>query len=341
MQIFTDNDLSQHHSLAVQAQAKYFVISKSVADLQDLIQDPIWQVEPKYILGAGSNTLFVNNFPGLIIKIEIPGINIHKETANEVILEIGAGINWHRLVEYSLQHGYSGLENLSLIPGTVGAAPIQNIGAYGVELKDVFVSLAGFNTLTKRIENFNNHECDFAYRDSIFKRALKNTIIITTIKLRLQKNAKCNISYKALNEYLTENKISKLDPRTISDAEIAIRTAKLPDPKVLANAGSFFKNPMIANQKFLELKQEHPDIQHYATADEIKIPAAWLIEQCGWKGKKINHAGMHAQQALVLINYGAASGSELLQLAKTVQADVFAKFKIKLIPEVNIINFST
>lgn len=289
------------------------------------------------MLGGGSNILFVNDFEGLVIHLNIKGREIIEENDKEVLIRVGAGENWHETVMYAVDNGWGGIENLSLIPGSVGAAPIQNIGAYGVELEDVFESLEAIDLETGISKTFDKKSCKFGYRDSVFKNELKGKYIITEVTLRLQKDPDVNRTYGALSEHLKEKGISDPDIKDISETVISIRQSKLPDPAKIGNTGSFFKNPVISEEAFRELQKEYPEIPNYPAGDEIKIPAAWLIDQCGWKGKQIGDAGVHKAHALVIVNYGNANGGEIIELAEKIRHSVFKKFGVKLIPEVNIV----
>jgi len=295
------------------------------------------QALPRIVLGGGSNILFTQDFPGVVIKISIPGIHKVDEDENHVWLRIGAGENWHQLVLYCLQNGYGGIENLSLIPGTVGAAPLQNIGAYGVELRDVFDQLSAVRINDQATEIFSHQQCQFGYRDSIFKTQLKNQYIITTVSLRLNKKPVLHTDYGGLKQTLQNMQIEQLSIKAVSDAVIKIRTEKLPDPKKIGNAGSFFKNPIIDSQQLAFLLKKFPEMPHFTTETEhYKIPAAWLIEQCGWKGYRIGNAGVHVQHALVLVNYGNERGGVIKKLAEDIQKSVKEKFAVELTPEVNM-----
>lgn len=291
------------------------------------------------VLGGGSNVLIKEDLPGLVIFNRLKGISIVSETDEEVVLKVAAGENWHDLVMYTVEQNWGGLENLSLIPGSVGAAPMQNIGAYGVELKDVIQSVSTLRWESGASRIFSKEECHFAYRSSIFKTAAKGKYLIAGIQIKLKKNpSHFDISYGALADTLEEMGVQELSVKAISDAVIQIRQSKLPDPAVLGNAGSFFKNPEIPEQQAFDLRRKHPDLPLYTLPDNlVKIPAAWLIEQCGWKGLQVGQTGNHAQQALVVVNYGQATGMEILNHALRVQASVEAKFGIVLESEVNII----
>ncbi len=329
-----NQSLLPYNTFGVDVNAKAFVEVNSVDELRNVL---LRNAFPIIVLGGGSNILLTKDLNVLVIKNNILGKTIVEEKEDHAIIEVGAGENWHELVLWSLGNGLSGIENLSLIPGLVGAAPIQNIGAYGVELKDVFVKLEAIGLSTGKNIIFSKEDCQFDYRDSIFKLDLKGKYCITKVFLRLSKKPKINISYGAIESTLKEKGINKPTPQDVSNAVIEIRSAKLPDPNILHNSGSFFKNPEIHREKFEALQKQFPDIVFYELPDDqVKIPAAWLIEQCGWKGKQIGNVGCHAMQALVLINYGSATGKELLNHAHMVAQSVKEKFGIDLVPEVNV-----
>jgi len=294
---------------------------------------------PVYILGGGSNILFTKDPSNTIIKNEIRGIDIISKNQNEVIIKAGAGVIWHELVMWALGNNFGGIENLSLIPGTVGAAPMQNIGAYGVEIESCFESLEAIDLETGEYLHFNHQECSFGYRDSVFKHQWKNKLCIISVTLNLTtKDHDIRQEYAALQVELDKMKVLNPTIRDISNAVIAVRQSKLPDPKDLGNAGSFFKNPEIDRESFNLIQKEHPDIPYYELENNmIKIPAGWLIEQRGWKGKRIGNTGSHAKQALVLVNYGQATGAEIYDLACSIIKDIDTHFGIKLSPEVNIL----
>lgn len=330
-------NLAEYNTMGLTAKARYFISISSVQQLQTLLADSQFQSLSKFMLGGGSNILFIDDYDGLIIHMDIKGIEIEYEDKNSVLLKIGAGENWHELVIYCIEKGWGGIENLSLIPGSVGAAPIQNIGAYGVELEEVFDSLEAVEIETGEIQTFNKEDCKFGYRDSVFKNELKGAYVITSVKLRLLKNPKINTSYKALSEALARKGISEPTVKDVSDAVIEIRESKLPDPAEIGNTGSFFKNPVISKKQFNQLKTEYPEIPHYPAGEKIKIPAAWLIDQCGWKGRRFGDAGVHKMQALVIVNYGKATGGEIWELAERIQHSVKERFGVDLTPEVNIV----
>ena len=318
------------------------------AEIHDLVElQTIWKsseynsAEKKLILGGGSNMLFTKDFAGLVMRNKITGISFEKESEQSVIVKAGSGENWHELVLKCVEKNLGGIENLSLIPGTVGASPVQNIGAYGVELKDTFLSLEAFDFETGQVVHFNIEECEFGYRDSIFKRHAKDRYFISSVNFRLKKPGfhKLNMSYGAITQILQDMEISTPSIKDISNAIVNIRSSKLPDPKVIGNAGSFFKNPEVEESFCQLLLNNNPLMPTYSTHNEgfRKIAAGWLIEQCGWKGKSLGNAAVHKNQALVLTNPGNATGEEVKHLAEEIQKSVFDKFGVNLETEVNII----
>jgi UDP-N-acetylmuramate dehydrogenase len=330
--------LRQRHTFATEATSRFAATITRTDDLQALRQTAIWQNNQHLILGAGSNTLFHQNFPGLVIFNQLRGIELIKQSPEHIWLKVGAGENWHDLVEYCIAHDYAGVENLSLIPGTVGAAPIQNIGAYGVELESVFQELSAIELTTGDTKIFNHADCNFGYRHSLFKKECANQYCIIDVTLRLNKNPTYHLDYGHIRDVLKEMHVSTPNLSSISEAVISIRRRKLPDPAALPNAGSFFKNPIIDNDQFLLLLKCFPTMPHYPQDDNrTKIPAAWLIEHCGWRGKRSGPVGVHEHQALVIINYDHGSGKEICALAEAIQNDVRKEFSIDLIPEVSII----
>jgi UDP-N-acetylmuramate dehydrogenase len=293
---------------------------------------------PCLIIGGGSNLLFTKDFPGLVLRNEMKGIQLIAEDEDSYLVKAAAGENWHSFVSFCLSHHYYGIENLSLIPGTVGAAPIQNIGAYGVELKDVFHSLVALDLETGKEMTFSNDDCAFGYRDSIFKGRYKGQLVIISVSFRLKKIPNLAIDYGAIREELVNKQVVNITPESISQAIIQIRQSKLPDPLVLGNAGSFFKNPVITKEAFQSLLSKYPSLPGYQTGeDTYKIPAGWLIEVCGWKGYRKDDAGCYQKQALVLVNYGKASGKEIFDLSESIIQSVAQKFSIVLEREVNIL----
>jgi UDP-N-acetylmuramate dehydrogenase len=329
--------LKPYHTFGLDVNAKEFVELASVEDVQEAYRLGFFQRE-HLILGGGSNILFTGHYPGLVLHNAIKGIHVLEETQSHVLLDIKSGENWHELVLHCVQKGWHGIENLSLIPGSVGAAPIQNIGAYGIEIKDVLESVEFFDLNDGKTVRLKNEACDFGYRDSVFKRSLKGKVFILSIRLKLLKKAQVNTSYGAISAILEERGIENPNLKDVSDAVISIRKQKLPDPKVLGNSGSFFKNPIVSKSLANSIQRKYPDVKIYPVSDtEVKVPAGWLIEKCGWKGKVVGQTGSHKNQALVLVNYGNASGAEVYQLAKDIIASVKEQFDIELVPEVNII----
>lgn len=328
--------LKHLNTFGVEAKANYFVAVLDTQQLIDLISFENFYHIPKFILGEGSNILFTKDYPGLVIKVGIKGIQKLYEDENHIFIEAYAGENWHDFVMFCIERGYAGVENLSLIPGTVGAAPIQNIGAYGVELSNVFYQLKALDIKDGTIKIFSKEECQFSYRDSIFKHSHKDHYIILSVILRLDKIPKYHIDYGNLKQTLKEMQIKELNVKVISDAVIHIRKSKLPDPKKLGNAGSFFKNPIIPYETFLTLKKSFPNIPHFFVEKDnaVKISAAWLIEQCGWKGKRFGDIGVYDKQALILVNYHQGSAKEIQELAEKIQKSVHQQFGILLSPEV-------
>ncbi|MBX9853440.1 MAG: UDP-N-acetylmuramate dehydrogenase [Cytophagaceae bacterium] len=338
MDIKENFSLRDLNTFGIDVQAKYFTEFNSVEQLQKILQHPSFKVNEKLVLGGGSNILFTKNFEGIVLRNKIMEMEVVAEDEYGATVKAGAGEIWHEFVLYCIEKNLGGIENLSLIPGTVGAAPIQNIGAYGVELKDVFVSLEALEIETGNLKKFDLQDCAFGYRDSVFKRELKSKYVITHVIFRLSKNPTFNTSYGAIQTTLDEMGIQELSIKTISDAVIHIRRSKLPDPAVIGNAGSFFKNPEIPEKQFQELKKSYPEIPSYKAAPgKVKVPAGWLNEKCGWKGKVVGQTGVHKNQALVLVNYGEAKGEEIKDLAKAIQESVKEMFGIELETEVNII----
>lgn len=337
MEIQENYSLKKYNTFGIDAYAKYFAQFKSVSELDELFRSEIYAHISKMILGGGSNILFTKNFDGLVLKNEIHGIETVHEEERYVYVKVGAGENWHEFVLSCIHKNFAGVENLSLIPGNVGASPMQNIGAYGVEIKDVFYSLEAYSYDEKRVVTFTLNDCGFGYRDSVFKKKYKNQFAIVTVTFRLSKVPHYNISYGAIEEELTKMKVEHLSIKAISDAVINIRTSKLPDPARIGNAGSFFKNPEINQSHLDEIKLFNSSIPSFKIDDDkYKIPAGWLIEQCGWKGYRKGDAGCYDKQALVLVNYGTATGDEIFRLAEEIKRSVEKKFKIKLEVEVNI-----
>jgi UDP-N-acetylmuramate dehydrogenase len=349
MKVYPNYSLKNHNTFGIDATAAAFVEVTSTADVKAVLKK---KTLPIYVLGGGSNMLFTKDYyPLLFIKNEIQGIKIVKnavdviarheateEYSESVFVEIGGGVAWHDLVLWAIENDLGGIENLSLIPGTVGAAPIQNIGAYGVELKNVFHSLEAFNLQTFENQIFTNEDCQFGYRESIFKHTLKGQYLITKVvlKLRTPQYHSLKMDYGDIQKTLAQHEISSPTIADISKAVIEIRESKLPNPKVIGNAGSFFKNPEIPLAQFNDLKAKFPQIVGYPTANNtVKVAAGWLIEAAGWKGKRVGNIGVHERQALVLVNYGGGKGLEIKVLAQTIQASILERFGIVLMAEVN------
>ena len=339
IQLQENISLRRLNTFGIEAKAKYFVEVTSAEILQELLRHPIYRDYPHLVLGGGSNILFTRDFEGIVIKCTLNGISVSHETDDFIHVKAAAGENWHALVAHCVQHSWGGIENLSLIPGTVGAAPMQNIGAYGAEIKDVIENVNGIELSTGAEQSFTNSACQFNYRESIFKQELKEKYFISSITLRLtKKNHQINIQYGALQEALKQHHIDHPTIKDVSETVIAIRQSKLPDPRLIGNAGSFFKNATLSKEVFASIKNDHPSIPFYSTDSQfVKVPAAWLIEQCGWKGKKFGDIGIHSMQALVLVNYGNGKGEEIFNLAMKIQQSVKEKFGIILMTEVNII----
>jgi UDP-N-acetylmuramate dehydrogenase len=329
--------LQSMNSFAVDASAENLFYIKDLKDIKQWIKAQ--GSEAFLILGGGSNVLFVKDPEMAVLKNELKGIQVLEERDSELILEVCSGENWPELVQYTVEQGWGGLENLALIPGSVGAAPVQNIGAYGVELKDRMLSLEYVDMRSAEIKELEAEECQFGYRDSIFKRDLKNTAFITKVRFRLtKKEHDLNFAYAAIEQYFEKNSIVKPTIRDVFDAVVSIRTQKLPDPKELGNAGSFFKNPLVSLEIYNRLALEYPSMPFYPAGEQrVKLAAAWLIDKAGWKGKRIGQVGTYEKQALVIVNHGNATGLEIFQFSSMVKASVFAMFGIALEEEVNII----
>lgn len=330
--------LKPYNTFAIDVKARYFSSFSNADELEELIASNPATQNSNLILGGGSNILFIKDFDGLVLKSEMAGVDELHEDKEYVYVKAGAGVNWHQFVLYCLERNWGGVENLSLIPGNVGAAPIQNIGAYGVEMETVFHSLEAFHLQEKRIYNFTRYDCEFGYRDSIFKRKYKNRFAILSVTFKLSKHPVFHTSYGAVQQELDRMGIKDLSIKAISQAVINIRSSKLPDPKQIANAGSFFKNPEVSVAKYDELKSKFENIIAYPLATGIvKLAAAWMIEQCGWKGVRRGDAGCHEKQALVLVNYANATGKQIYDLSEEILISVKEKFGVELEREVNII----
>jgi len=338
MKIFENFSLKNHNTFHLDVYAKKCVILENIDELKILNQ--IIGNDKFLILGGGSNVLFVNDFDGVVVINEIKGIEIIDESDEFVNVKIKSGENWHEIVMWSIKNNWNGIENLALIPGTVGAAPVQNIGAYGVEIKDVLQSVSIYNFVTKKIEVLNNEQCKFSYRNSIFKEELKGKFYILEVVLQLRKkNHIYHTSYGTINAELEKRNIKEINPQIIAEVVMDIRKSKLPDPEKIGNAGSFFKNPEVSKEHYFELKNKYPDIVAYPLENgKYKLAAGWMIEQCGLKGYEHKGAAVHDKQALVLVNKNNASGKDILELAQIIIQKVFDKFAVKLEPEVNIIS---
>lgn len=339
MQIQHNVSLEPYNTFGIRAGAKYFSTFTTVDEINELLEDTrLLAPGPRLILGGGSNILLTKDFEGLVLKNEIRGIEITKEDKDHFYIRVGAGENWHQFVMFCVSNHYAGIENLSLIPGNVGASPMQNIGAYGVEIKDVFYELEAFHLYDKTGVRFSLEDCAFGYRDSVFKNKYKGQFVITSVTYRLDKKARFNTSYGAIQQELEKMGVRDLSIKAVSQAVINIRSSKLPDPKQVGNAGSFFKNPQIPKQKAEALEGLYRGMPSFPVdAAQVKIPAGWLIEQCGWKGYRKGDAGCYPKQALVLVNYGTASGEEIFDLSEQILQSVKNKFGITLEREVNII----
>lgn len=330
--------IKAYNTLSVSVEAETIVSIKSVKELQTFVKS-LQAENPFYVLGGGSNVLFLNDFSGTILLMESKGISVVKEDENEVWIKAQAGEIWHEFVLWTLKQNFGGLENLSLIPGKVGASPMQNIGAYGVEIKDVFDHLEALEIATNEIVKFDKTSCCFGYRESVFKNQLKNKYIITSVVYRLsKKNHQLHTEYGAIQQQLEKNKIAEPGIEDISRAVIEIRQQKLPDPNLIPNAGSFFKNPVVDSHFFETFIKNHPQAPHYRIDEnQVKIPAGWLIEQCGWKGRLVGNVGVHKNQALVLINLNNGSGQDIFDLSESIIEDVLISFGIQLQREVNVV----
>lgn len=344
MKIFENKSLKQLNTFGIEASARFFAECTSLDEIKEVLSSQRFLGTAKMILGGGSNLLFTKNFDGLVLKNNLKGIELVDEDKDFYYVRSGAGEIWHEFVMFCIKNNYAGLENLSLIPGNVGASPMQNIGAYGVEIKDSFHELHAFHINDKALHIFTNTDCKFGYRESVFKRELKDQFIITSVTYKLKKVPVLNTSYGAIEKELADMGVKEPTIQSISQAVCNIRSSKLPDPKVIGNAGSFFKNPVVSNEKMTELKTRFPDIISYPTpslegraGEGHKLAAGWLIEQCGWKGKTFGDAGVHKLQALVLVNYGNAKGSEIFDLSTKILESVKEKFGVDLEREVNIV----
>jgi UDP-N-acetylmuramate dehydrogenase len=334
MKIQTDVNLKPYNSFGISQSAAHFAEVENLGDLKQALSYGEEHFLSVHILGQGSNTLFIQDYPGLLIHMACLGIERFEDSG---IVKAACGENWHQFVEYCLKNNLHGIENLALIPGTIGAAPIQNIGAYGVELEQLVLGVEVFNRETATVEVLSREQCEFSYRDSIFKSGAKNKYVVLSLALQLNASPVVHTDYAALKQQLTG--VEEPGPRDVFEAVCSIRQTKLPDPSALGNAGSFFKNPLISQDKFSSLSSEYPDIPCFDSGEEglLKVPAAWFIEKAGWKGRRKGDAGVHEQHALVLVNYGEASGEDILLLAQDISNSVLQSFGIALQPEVNFV----
>ena len=333
--IQTNKNLKEYNTFGISVKAEMFAVFSSIEELKQILSNR--NGKDLLVLGGGSNLLLTKDFDGLVIKNEIKRFEVIEETVSEVIVESGAGENWHEFVLNCIDKGFGGIENLSLIPGSVGASPMQNIGAYGVEIKDVFESLSAYHIASGEIHYFDKTKCEFGYRESIFKNKVKGEYIILTVTFRLTKKPTINSSYGAINEQLKFMGIQVPTIKELSAAVIAIRQSKLPDPKIIGNAGSFFKNPTVEITLLEQIQKNYPDIPNYPALNGRKLAAGWLIEKAGWKGRTFDNYGVHKLQALVLVNYGNCTGQEIFDLSSRIIQDVFEKFGVLLEREVNIL----
>lgn len=327
--------LLPYNTFGIDVKASYYAEFHSLEELKSLL--PSLKSKPYLVSGGGSNMLFTKNFDGLFLRNCLKGIREISRTNDEVIIEAGAGENWHQFVMYCVENGFAGIENLSLIPGCVGASPMQNIGAYGVEIKDSFAYLDAMEISTGEIRRFHLKECEFGYRESVFKRRLKDQFIICAVAFHLSLHDKVNTSYGVIEKELEKMQVVKPSIKSVSEAVIRIRQSKLPDPKVLGNAGSFFKNPIVGTEILEKIQCTHESVPSYpAGNNHVKLAAGWLIEQAGWKGKRFGAVGVHELQALVLVNYGGGTGLEVFELSQKIIEDIHKKFNVTLEREVNI-----
>lgn len=337
MEILQNFSLKKHNTFGIEAKAREFVAVHSVDELRKVLEEN--PSKKKFILGGGSNMLLTQDIDALVIHVDLKGKRVIKEDDNHVWVESQAGENWHEFVLFTIDHNFGGLENMSLIPGNVGTTPVQNIGAYGTEIKDTFDSCEAMQISTQEMKTFTHAECNFGYRESIFKQEAKDQYIITSVVFKLTKsNHKIKTSYGDIIAELANQNVTEPTLKDVSNAVIAIRKSKLPDPKELGNSGSFFKNPIVLKRDFEPIHAKFPEMKFYeVSATEVKVPAGWLIEQAGFKGKRFGDAGIHKNQALVLVNYGDATGQEILAVSRDIQQTVFEKFGIRIEAEVNVI----
>lgn len=326
-----DVDLHDIHTFGFHVHSRAYVKINHEADLIAVLHEPLFTTLPHLVLGGGSNIVFIHDYPGLILHMCNKGITLMHEDNAFFYVKVAAGERWHDFVMWSIAHGMGGLENLALIPGTVGAAPIQNIGAYGAEVKDTLHRLSYLDLITGELKQLDKKECHFSYRDSIFKHALKDNAVVVDVTFALPKQWQPNVHYGDVQKTLGD---LPLTSQNIANAVITIRRHKLPDPAVIGNAGSFFKNPIVSQEQFLKIHQQYPNIVHYEqTNGDVKLAAGWLIDQCGWKGRRVGKVGVYDKQALILVNYGEATGQDIALLAHQIQADVASRFGVHLLPE--------
>jgi len=328
--------LKGFNTFGMQYCADYMLHIKSEAEIMQFIDSDLIKIKPLLILGGGSNLLFTGDFHGIVIHPDIQGIFVEEEYSDHVIVSAGAGVNWDKFVEWAVNRNLRGIENLSYIPGTVGATPVQNIGAYGEEIKDYIAGVRSISLENGSVRNFSNSECRFGYRDSIFKNELKGKFLITRVLFNLSKDRKYNLNYGTLKQEVKQS--GEISLKSIRETVIKIRKEKLPDPDIRGNAGSFFKNPVVVREAAELLKKEFPDLPVYPNESGMaKVSAAWLIEKCGWKGKRVGDAGVYEKQALIIVNYGKATGTEILELSERIRESVRLKFGIMLEREVEVI----
>lgn len=336
MQILENISLKPFNTFGIDVKGRYFAEVFTEGELFSLLRSFDHDKQPFLILGGGSNILFTKDFDGTIVKISTKGIEITGDTGDVIDVRVHAGENWDEFVGYCVEKGWGGVENLSLIPGNVGTGPVQNIGAYGTEIKNVILEVNALDRISQKQKMFSNNECEFAYRDSIFKR-YKNRYVILSVTFRLNRKPSLNLAYRGIRDELTRLRVNSPDLRSVREAVCNIRRRKLPDPFKIGNSGSFFKNPVIDLDQFSSLSTKFPGIVSFPQGNTVKLAAAWLIEQCGWKGYRSGDAGVHPNQPLILVNYGNAAGQEILDLANAIKSDVSNKFGITLETEVNIL----
>jgi UDP-N-acetylmuramate dehydrogenase len=335
---FNNNfSLKEFNTFGIDAKAKIFFVLKNESDIAELFSSEEFKNNKYIFLGGGSNVLFTKDYDGLVVLNDIKGVEIIKEDIENVFLKVASGENWHDLVMYTVEKDWWGMENLALIPGTVGASPIQNIGAYGVEVKDTIEEIEAYEISTSMKRVFKKEECNFGYRESIFKQELKNKYFIASVIFKLSKNKKIQNTYKVLAEYIEENKLQINKSKDMASVVISIRQNKLPDPKILGNCGSFFKNVFVDLEKLEEIKKNHQDVPFFTEEDKIKIPTAWLIDKLGLKGFRVGDVGIHEKQALVIVNYGNATGEDIASFAQNIINTVYKKWGIVIQPEVNFV----